>query len=447
MLFLPIETKVREYHGKLLFSLVAAEQGFQILLGGQRNIRNTVHLYKRGVYIDKSIAPTKKKWMSWCKRLGLNVAAWDEEGLVYFDDTVYHDLRVSEDILKQTSLFFAWGEAQRQAIISKIPREKKKIIVVGNPRFDMLRPEIREFYEPAVTKLKKQYGAILLINTNFGFCNHYHGVETERQRLQVYPIAMKRPGFFEGWIAAQEKIYPHFKTMIPRLRESFPDHTIIIRPHPSENHDTWKKIIGNLPRCLVSGKGNVLEWISASDVLIHFNCTTAIEAYLLGVPAIAYQAEPLGEYEQKLPNALSLKAENLNELIELVTDSINSGFDDFFLHDDQARTEIAHQFIGSLDGLLASERIVQALYDRKVIPDTRRSFFQQLFRIERSLWLSAKRLRNLGGGVNTYDRQKFSGLIKGEIEADIMRFQAVTKKFNDIKVRSVKHSCFIVEKG
>ena len=446
LLFLPIETKVREYHGKLLLSLLAAERGFQVILGGQRNIRKIVHSFARGTYIDKSVASTKKKWMRWCKKLGLTVVAWDEEGLVYFDDGIYSELRLCEEVLGETALFFTWGDAQYETILSHFPEEKNRLVSVGNPRFDMMRPEIREFYSSAALKLKERYGPILLINTNFGFCNHYHGMEAERKRLQTYPIAASRPGFFDGWIEAQEKIFFHFKKMVPRLREAFPRHSIIIRPHPSEDHSTWNKLIENLPHCYVNGEGNVHEWIYASDVLVHFNCTTAIEAYLLGVPAIAFQPESIGHYEQKLPNALSLKAHDIDELVTLVGKAVSKDIGKFFFNQDLERTAIAKKFISSIDGSLASERIVEALWANHVVPEQECCLGQKYQRFMRYLWLTAKRLKEGRGGMDAYDYQKFPGLTQKEICTDIKQFQTILHKFSKIEVKPLQKDCFLIDK-
>ena len=111
ILFVPVETKVREYHGKLLLSLVAAEKGFRVILGGQRDLTESAHLHKLGIYLDKSIALTKKKWTRWCKKLGLIIVANDEEGLVYFDNEIYHELRVDPEAFDNAFLICTCGTA------------------------------------------------------------------------------------------------------------------------------------------------------------------------------------------------------------------------------------------------------------------------------------------------------------------------------------------------
>jgi hypothetical protein len=67
-------------------------------------------------------------------------------------------------------------------------------------------------------------------------------------------------------------------------------------------------------RLHVDSTGNVHEWILASEAVIHFNCTTAVEAYLLGVPPIAYRPKRYPQYENPLPYELSENTFSLDEL-------------------------------------------------------------------------------------------------------------------------------------
>ena len=445
LLFIPIETKVREYHGKLLLSLIAAENGFRVILGGQRDIRKIVHRYGQGIYLDKSIAATKKKWMKWCRRIGLTVSGWDEEGLVYFDDETYHELRLCESVLQDMPLFFTWGEAQRETIIAKVPEACNKLVPIGNPRVDMMRPEVRQFYGPAADRLKEKYGKIILINTNFGLSNHFHGVEAERKRLEVYPIARRIPGFFEGWLEAQSKVMEHYRVMIPHIRHAFPDYTIIVRPHPSENHETWKSVTRDLDRCYVTGEGNVLEWILASEVLVHFNCTTAIEAYLLGVAAVAFHPEDIGKYEQKLPKAMSMEAQNLDELSQLVSSVLAGEINGFFLNEDPERTARVKHSLGALDGELSSERIVQCLKDSSLLARKKRSVSEQLNRITRAGWLIANGVKERARGIDTYHSQKFPGLAFEEVADDVDRFRRTVGRFSKVTVSPAPKGCFQLE--
>ena len=82
-IILPIETKVREFHAKLLLSCVAAEAGLRVILGDQNEILRYLNHLPRGIYIDKSVARTKIEKFRKNARMGNRVVAWCEEGLIF----------------------------------------------------------------------------------------------------------------------------------------------------------------------------------------------------------------------------------------------------------------------------------------------------------------------------------------------------------------------------
>ena len=152
---LPVEIKVREFHAKILQSAVAAERGFDVVLGEQNTMIRQMPALPRGVYIDKSIDRTKILPFGRLKAAGNKIAAWCEEGLVYRDRDAYLHERISEKSLTQSDIFFAWGGVQADDVGSYVPEAKSKIKISGNPRFDLLRPELLEFYDQAQDALRE----------------------------------------------------------------------------------------------------------------------------------------------------------------------------------------------------------------------------------------------------------------------------------------------------
>jgi hypothetical protein len=145
--------------------------------------------------------------------------------------------------------------------------------------------------------------------------------------------------------------------MLPALCRVLPDHTILIRPHPTEDHEVWREIAKDLPNARVANDGNVVPWLMACETLIHVGCTTAVEAAVIGRPAIAYQSVRSEEFEPPLPYQLSHHAFSLDELLEKTRAAIAgrlgvAGGED---------RRILTWNIAALDGPLASERMLDAL--------------------------------------------------------------------------------------
>ena len=63
-----------------------------------------------------------------------------------FDDT--------DDAIAGADQVFSWGVQQTRMLANKYPRASGKIATEGNPRWDLLRPEWREFYRPEADALR-----------------------------------------------------------------------------------------------------------------------------------------------------------------------------------------------------------------------------------------------------------------------------------------------------
>lgn len=439
LLFVPIETKVRELDGKLLFSLVAAERGYEVVLGSQEKLREQLHRFRPGIYIDKSISVSKEQWFREVHGLRHRIAAWDEEGLVYFDAQTLKAMRLGSDSLQQIDLFFAWGQAQMDDIRSVLPGVVFPVVVTGNPRFDVLRPEYRPFYADAAARLRERHGRILLINTGFPFANHYMDFQALKRAWTKYPVPS---GFFESWARVQGEAMASFLDLIPRLHCEFPEHTIVVRPHPSENHETWRTKLKGFPRAIVTGEDAAVLWVFAADLLIHFDCTTGIEAYLLGVPSIAYRNVQTPGYRQRLPNSLSYELQNEEAVLNLTRQIVSGMEPRDVLQKDLARRAVAERHITGLDGALASERIIDALERMKSFAGPWRAG-----RIRPALnhaagefrrWMHAQFHRGEGG----YVAQKFPGLERAEIQERIERLSRASGRFRKMDVQPAGPACY-----
>ena len=109
-----------------------------------------------------------------------------------------------------------------------------------------------------------------------------------------------------------------FMELMDEVSRQFPQYTVVVRPHPSERHDAYKAKAATLPNVKVICEGNVVEWILASDACVHNNCTTGVESYLLGKPAISYRPLCDPKFDLYLPNALSAEAFDLDTVMDLL---------------------------------------------------------------------------------------------------------------------------------
>ena len=112
---------------------------------------------------------------------------------------------------------------------------------------------------------------------------------------------------------------------------------------------------------LVTNEGNVVPWILAAKALVHNGCTTGVEAYVIGVPAISYRATVNDFYDlgfYRLPNMLSYQCFDI-EALRLTLGDILTG--KLGPADGDERQKLINHHLAGLDGPLACERMVDVL--------------------------------------------------------------------------------------
>ncbi len=359
-LIIPVENQVRELDAKLLLAGMAAEHGFSIVLGSRAFVHYKVASIPRGVYLAKSMRKLSQRMFSILRSLGHEIVAWDEEGLVRFAGSEYYRRRLSPEVMHKISHLIAWGEDNANTLREYPGYHGAPIHVTGNPRIDLMRPELRGFYAEGVSQIKQRYGDFVLINTNFGQINHFFPQLGEMQAAvegrgpdadNVFDVRRGR---------LKLDIFERFKEMLPALCRAFPQKKIVLRPHPSENHAPWTAIAAEHSNLKVINEGSVVPWLLAAQALVANGCTTLVEAAIIGLPQVNYR--PLNEpnFEDPLPQQFGFEANDVDDVIE-VLGRILSG--ELAATQTQAQHALLEKNIASLDGPLAAERIVQVLVD------------------------------------------------------------------------------------
>ena len=369
-LLIPVENQVRELDAKLLLACVAAKRGLTAIIGPKRLIESRAASFPRSIYLAKSVLHGHRKFLRLACKLGHKVVAWDEDALVHLPPEIYFSRRLSAASLACVSHLFAWGE-DNAALWRQYPElpQDLPIHVTGNPRGDLLRKEMRGYYQPAVEKLRNTYGDYILINTNF---NHVNAYTPDRNLFQPCDQNGEPPifgraargmprAYAEGLRDHKKATFTHFLELIPALEKAFPDHSIVVRPHQVEDQDVYHQIATSCQRVHVINKGYVVPWLIASQVLIHNGCTTSVEAFGLGVPVVSYRVAVNPTYDEgfyRLPNGLSHSCFSFAELEETLRQILRGRSVD---NQGKGRRALFTHYLAAQEGDLACERMVDVL--------------------------------------------------------------------------------------
>jgi surface carbohydrate biosynthesis protein len=394
------------------------------------------------------------------QNLGHEILTWDEEALVHLPAETYYSRRLSPIAIRYNSHLFAWGEdnAELWRQYPDLPPDMP-IHVTGNPRSDMLRPDLRSFYEPEAEKLRKKYGDFILVNTNFNHVNAFFPAQNlfrpvknaaETPQFGKAALGMSRE-YAEGLRDHKQDIFNAFRQMIPTLDRVFPDHKIIVRPHPTENQQVYKNIANDCKHVQVTNEGNVVPWLMATRVVIHNGCTTGVEAYVMGVPAISYRAMINEKYDlgfYRLPNLISHQCFDFNELQETLVNILKG---ELGAADGDERRALVKDYLTAHDGPLACERIVDVLDNMlQTKPGLAKPALNRRVRgWTLANWRRFNRyIRKYLPGKHApeeFHRHRYPGVTLQELNMRISRLQQVIGDPSQLKTDQISNQIFVIE--
>jgi surface carbohydrate biosynthesis protein len=440
VLIIPVENQVRELDAKLLLACVAAKRDLTSIIGPKRKIENHIASFPRGIFLSKSLRIAKRTFFPISRLLGHEIVAWDEEALVHLPAETYFSRRLSSVGMEHVSHLFAWGEDNAELwrrypyLPAGIP-----IHITGNPRVDLLRPDMQGYYKAEADQIRKTYGDFILINTNFNHVNAFYPTQNlfqplkkpgEEARFGQSARGMTRE-YAEGFRDHKQAVFEDFQKLIPELEGAFPAHTVVVRPHPTENQEIYHKLAAQCQRVQVTNEGNVVPWLMAAKVLIHNGCTTGVEAYVMRLPAVSYRVTVNDYYDDgfyHLPNRLSHQCFDFEEL-RVTLERIFSG--ELGSPGGEEREALINHYLVAREGPLSCERMVDVL--AKIADDLAQTPIPTL---EKRLagWFKAT-LRRMQKVYKAYrpgsfksvdfERHRYPGITPPELAERLERFQQV----------------------
>ncbi len=257
--------------------------------------------------------------------------------------------------------------------------------------------------------------------------------------------------YAEGLLRHKKAVFKDFQRIIPRLEEAFPENAIVVRPHPTENHEVYQKIADKWQRVHVTSEGNVIPWLMATKAVIHNGCTTGVEAYVTGTPAISYRASIDETYDNgfyRLPNLISHQCFGFDELRDMLQKILKGELG--AADGDERRHLIDHHLAGKT-GLLACERMLDVFDKISANISVERSLSKQTKRwlITQGLHLAKAIKSHLPGSHNRpeFQKHRFPGISLEELQRRIDRFKLVLGYNTSIIAKPLYDQIYLLYSG
>ena len=325
-LHLPVEVRVREFDAKLLLGCLAVKRGYHVTIGKKNPLIRGLPKLPSGIIFERSIAPRRAQDFVDFKKQGFSVCANDEESIFFYQ---HHEAalkqRTCEKSLSQLDYFFCWGKNQETIMSKAFPHCSDKFITSGTYRNDICRPEFAPYWESKVSELRKRYGDFILFPSNFSRAMHVRGGHQEMLALFQKHGAIttkKDQKFYAALLNHTTQSLQTFKKVLPEIRQAFPNHTLIIRHHPGELPVVWEELAKDDQGMIAIHEGPIQPWLMAAVAVFHHGCSTGLEAFCAGTPAISYHENFNDIYDRHLSTRIGPVARNSEELIEYLTAAI-----------------------------------------------------------------------------------------------------------------------------
>jgi len=456
-IYLIVEVAVRELEARLLLGLAAAERGHEVFVGAVDPLADA-ELFPPGLFHDKSL--TRGQEMVRQRALtaaGCHVTSQDEEhGLLQSDYSLFMERRFEPEALEQVRLAFTWGPHDTAALQAGRPEHAHRLVMTGSPRVDLWRPDLAGYHTRLPLPAAPATPFVLFAN-NF---NHHLGVNRFATMLRD-----KRGKYFDGFddelealwfdeMVAQAERLPHAVAAIRRVALDDPARTVVVRPHPTEDEQDWRDLVGPLPNVLVTREGPIGRWIRAAQAVVHVGDTTGFEVAVAGVPLISLEpTRGVAVDLDHVTDRLGRRATSADEVVEQLRAALGTGAGAGAVHEQDALL-LTGRF-AALDGPLAVDRIVDAwealgpppAASRRpvAIDDARLTRTMARRRAEerargrvRPLVHAARELRRQlreGPGPSPFQvAHKFPPIERAELDAMVAAFRACLGRFDAVEV-------------
>ena len=308
-LYLPVEIKVREFLHKIYLSFEASKRGYRSYIGSKSDIFQLISqkknkggvFFPKGGITDQSIGLIKKKCdlhAVFDEEMNKSMQNYLSKGSILNFYKHIIKCRYNNLNLKSMDRYYCFNNGIYKA--AKLIFNKKKckpILLPGHFKEDLLKNNNLKIYEKKRKIILKDYGDFILFNSDFSYLSNVEkGINDYtlliKELVGETNIAKREIKFFNKFAIYKYNSMLYFLSFLKQIDKKLVNLKMMIRPHPRESIDDWKKIVKEFKNIfIVSPEEDVTAYILAARGVMHNGCSTAISALLLGKPTAYFLIE------------------------------------------------------------------------------------------------------------------------------------------------------------
>jgi surface carbohydrate biosynthesis protein len=340
---LVVDNPLRDLEGLVLLGRELARRGAVTTLVPMYEQGFDVPALRPDLVLLNYTRPNNADLIKSYKRAGILVGVLDTEGIGGKDPDQFAQMVKNVGCADLIDLYCVWGKAQHAAFLRHRTVPAELLHATGCPRFDFCAPPWRTALpQPSVAP------GFVLINTNFPTVNPRFSSSSSNEENSMVQAGFTRE-FARQFIADAAQAYRSVLDVSIKLARSFPNAQFVLRPHPFENIRSYDAF-ASLPNAQVKQDGTSLEWIAGARLLIHQNCSTAIEAAMLKVEPLSMEWFNTPALRLQAASGVSRAVASEADLIELVQRGLDGKLPVVDRNTEEFRAQIMGDLYTAIDG-------------------------------------------------------------------------------------------------
>jgi surface carbohydrate biosynthesis protein len=350
---LVVDNPLRDLEGLVLLARQLSTRGVRATLVPMYEQGFDVPALQPDLVLVNYTRPNNADLIKSYKGAGILVGVLDTEGIGGKNADQFASMVKSAGCTDLVDLYCVWGQSQYAAFLRQGTVAADLLHATGCPRYDFCAPPWRA----ALPKPSVGSGYVL-INTNFPTVNPRFSGGTSHEEQSMVKAGFSRE-FAQQFIADGAHAYRSTLDMAIKLAKHFSGVEFVLRPHPFENLGSYDAFAA-LPNAKVIQSGTSLEWISGARLLVHQNCSTAIEATMLNVEPLSMEWFNTPALRLDAATRVSRGAAREAEMLELVRQGLEGRMPPLPAETAAFRREILGDLYTAVDGA-SSARVSEAV--------------------------------------------------------------------------------------
>jgi surface carbohydrate biosynthesis protein len=225
--------------------------------------------------------------------------------------------------LTGVDLYLSWNRQDSEWANEHHDIEKDSIEVVGCPRYDLFAEDNRLSNEEIIAARQKYDipsewdNPVITIASSFPPADHflYNKSGMERRKSQNEEFGWRESQMVSEIAETKHKAREKFIELIQQIKKKHPDVWVALKIHPDERVSRYTETVADLDRFSIVTGDYSARFLQTSDLHIHHDCSTGIEAFMLGVPSVDFLPYQFDQLEDSDKGKGSLKAESISEIL------------------------------------------------------------------------------------------------------------------------------------